>query len=114
MSEENNEAHRFSVSMEDFIRFLEAKTGESDCPACKGETWTVIGVDKTDISYRLVTSLRDGSGPVTLSTFGVYCNNCGYIRQHLSRKVKDWVLENPGPEQLVLSEFDEADDNDVE
>lgn len=114
MSEEKREAHRFSTNMDDFIRFLEAKTGECRCPACGKERWTVLGVPRTDATYRMVTTLRDSEKPSSLSTFSVYCSNCGFLRQHVARIVKEWVDENPEPEQLELDDLEETGLNDSE
>ncbi|MCF1487552.1 hypothetical protein LZ838_09275 [Pseudomonas sp. AA27] len=113
MSEERK-VHRFTTTMDDFIRFLEAKTGESRCPVCNFQRWVVLGAPSTETSYRMVTTLRDGAKPTFLSSFSVYCSNCGFIRQHIARVVKEWVDENPPPEQLELEDLDEDSPNDDE
>jgi len=86
----------FATGITDFVRFLEAKSPESDCPVCGGSTWTVVcPFDDDADTYRLVTSLKDGNRPMSLSTFALYCDECGYVRQHISKVVKKWVDENP-------------------
>jgi hypothetical protein len=32
---------------------------------------------------------------MTISTFAIFCDSCGYIRQHLARTVQKWAEENP-------------------
>ena len=102
MSDEQKQKRSvLATAADDFVRFLEAKSPESDCPVCEGDAWTVIcpAFANAD-SYRLVTSLKDGSRPQSISTFAIYCDNCGYLRQHLSRVVKKWADENPAEPEL--------------
>lgn len=92
------ERSKLSVTSDDFVRFLEAKNPESDCPVCGEETWTVIcPFDHEDAhdTYRLVTRLKDGSRPMTVSSFGLFCDSCGYLRQHVAKVVRQWVDDNP-------------------
>lgn len=111
MSDEEKKIHKFSTTMDDFVRFLIAKTDDSKCSGCGSKSWTVIGSDQTQMAYRMVTPMRDGPSPTYLNCFGIYCNECGFVRQHVARKVKQWVEENPVQEQLDL---DEIDDDDLE
>lgn len=57
--------------------------------------------------------LRDGENPMSLSTFAIHCDNCGYLRQHLSKVVKKWVTANPAPNaednQLPLTGMEDED-----
>ncbi|MFC6689811.1 hypothetical protein ACFQD2_00420 [Pseudomonas lini] len=49
MSEDEiQNTRQFAVSAHDFVRFLEAKTLDSPCPACSFQGWTVIGSSKTE------------------------------------------------------------------
>ncbi|MFJ7790673.1 hypothetical protein [Pseudomonas sp. NPDC096925] len=114
MSEEEVPKHRYAVSIDDFLRFLVEVTGDTTCPACGNEQWTMIGTNQTDSAYRLYTSLRDGKGQKALNTFAIYCNECGFVRQHLARIVREWVDKNPAPEQLELENLDEAGPDDSE
>lgn len=103
-----------AIAVTDFVRFLVAKSPESDCPVCKGDTWTVIcPFDDDADTYRLVTSLRDGNRPMSVSTFALYCDNCGYVRQHLSKVVKKWVEENPVEPELDFDSPIEDGDSDA-
>ncbi|WPN50920.1 hypothetical protein QMK52_18685 [Pseudomonas sp. P9_2] len=118
MSDEQNSQKQkrsmLATTADDFVRFLEEKSPESNCPVCEGETWTVISPSFANAdSYRLVTSLKDGNRPQNLSTFALFCDNCGYLRQHLSRVVKKWVDENPVEPELDFEppEQDEIDAN---
>ncbi len=111
MSDESALPHRYSVSIADFVRFLEAKTADSPCPGCETRVWTVVGSAANGMSYRLVTNLRDGPTATHLSTLAIYCNECGYIRTHWARKVREWVDENPQQAEL---EFEEAPEDDSE
>lgn len=109
MSDTGVKLHRYSVTTDDFIRFLEEKSYESTCPACQSAAWTIIGSSANNMAYRLVTPLRDGPSPNQMNCFAIHCNECGFIRQHLAKVVKRWVDENPEPEQLELDEM--ADDD---
>lgn len=120
MSDEKNEIKTkrspLSVSSNDFVRFLEEKTLDSICPACKADEWTVVCPfsdegDDND-TYRLVTPLRDGVKPTQISTFAIYCDNCGYIRQHLTRVVRNWANENPLEPELDFDPEQEASTGD--
>lgn len=111
MSIEDVKHHKFSVTVEDFIRFLEAKTFESECPACHTANWTVIGSGENEMTYRLITPMRDGPRPNFVNFLGIYCNECGFVRQHLAKVVRRWVDDNPEPEQLELDEM-ATDDNE--
>lgn len=111
MAIEEKKRHKFSVHMDDFVRFLIAKTDDSNCAGCGSASWTIIGSDETEMAYRLTTALRDGVRPTYLNCFGIYCNECGFVRQHLARKVREWVDNNPTQEQL---EFDEVITDDLE
>lgn len=92
--EAGEQRHKFSVTADEFVRFLESKTPESACPACQSKEWTVVGSSTNGMAYRFVTNLRDGPSASHISTFAIYCNECGYIRHHWSRKVKDWLTAN--------------------
>ncbi len=87
---------RRAVATADFVRFLEAKSPDSDCPVCGSSAWTVVCPygGEQDV-YRLVVQMRDGLRPMTISTFAIFCDSCGYIRQHLARTVQKWAEENP-------------------
>ncbi len=111
MSDESASPHRYSVSISDFVRFLEAKTADSPCPVCQTRVWTVVGAPSNGMSYRLVTNLRDGQKATHFSTLAIYCNECGYIRTHWARKVREWVDENPQQAEL---EFEEVPEDDSE
>ncbi|MNJ39982.1 hypothetical protein D3C77_348660 [compost metagenome] len=92
---------RLAVPADEFVRFLEEKTQGLKCPSCAADDWTVVcPTDDYADTYRLVTTLRDGSRPMNLSTFAIYCDNCGFVRQHLSRVVRAWVEQNPAAPEL--------------
>ena len=113
MSQEDagEKKHKFSVTANEFVRFLEFKTPDSDCPACQSKKWTVVGSSANGMAYRFVTNLRDGPSASHISTFAIYCNECGYIRHHWARKVNEWV--NANPDQLDI-EFEEGVNDDAE
>ena len=111
MSDSDKVAHRFSVSISDFVSYLEAKTPDSSCPACNTKVWTVVGSVSNGMAYRMVTDLRDGPSPTHISTVAIYCNECGYIRHHWSKKVREWVDQRSQQTEL---EFEEASEDDAE
>ncbi|WP_095083361.1 hypothetical protein [Pseudomonas sp. Irchel s3h17] len=115
LSSQKQKRSSLATAADDFVRFLEAKSPESDCPVCDGDSWTVIcpTYDHAD-TYRLVTSLKDGSRPQSVSTFAIFCDNCGYFRQHLTRVVKKWTDENPVEPELDFSSPPEKGDVDAD
>ncbi|MBF8730476.1 hypothetical protein IRZ59_08445 [Pseudomonas guariconensis] len=102
MSARKSDHERFSVQMDDFIRFLEEKTSSTSCAACGNDLWTILGWADTDVTFRAITPLLDGPKEESASTFALFCNNCGFLRHHMSKVVRDWVDSNPAPEQLDL------------
>lgn len=103
-----------AVTAEDFVRFLDAKVGEDDdCPLCHTDKWTILcpGPEST---YRLGLPVRNQKKEFFLSTFGYYCDSCGFLRNHLAAVVHKWVTENPAA-GMDLGQ-DEIDDStgDVE
>lgn len=109
MSDENDTQKsprsKLAISSEDFVRFLEEKTLGSECPACGTDEWTIVcppDPDGLSDTYRLVTPLRDGGKSMNISTFAIFCDHCGFVRQHLSRSVRQWVAENPVNPELDL------------
>ncbi|MFS1292062.1 hypothetical protein ACLRDI_30580 [Pseudomonas piscis] len=119
MSDEDNQTRLprppLSVSSDDFVRFLEANSSDADCPVCGKTEWTIIcPFTEGSDTYRLVTSLKDGHKPMNVSTFALYCDHCGYFRQHLAKVVKKWVDNNPQNPELDFgaSDADELDRDD--
>lgn len=102
MSALKSDRERFSVQMDDFIRFLEEKTASTTCAACGQNEWTLFGRADTDVAFRAITPLLDGPEEESTSSFVLFCNNCGFIRHHMAKIVRDWVDSNPAPEQLDL------------
>lgn len=87
------------TSSDDFVRFLRDKLPEDDpCPACGKDDWTVICPQDEDDMYRLGLVVRNVEKPFYLSVFAYYCDNCGYLRQHISKLVHDWVKQHPAEE----------------
>lgn len=113
MSQEDagKQQHRYAVTTNEFVRFLESKTPESACPGCQSKDWTVVGSAANGMAYRFVTNLRDGPAASHISTFAINCDECGYVRHHWARKVKEWVTANPVQQEI---EFEEGVDNDAE
>jgi hypothetical protein len=96
---------KLAVRTRDFVRFLNEKSPESDCPVCGFDQWTVICPGPEGDTYRIVAPLRDGDKSVTISTFAIHCENCGYLRHHVSKVVKRWADANPEEPEL---DFDPA------
>jgi len=119
MSHEKNSTQqtrsRRAVTSDDFVRFLVEKNPESNCPVCDGDAWTVVCPfgDHLD-TYRLVVPMRDGPNPMTISTFAIFCDNCGYLRQHLARVVHQWVEANPVEQELDFESEAEPGTADAE
>ena len=111
MSDDESAKHKFSVTTSEFVRFLQEKTPDSSCPGCNAKVWTVVGSAANGMAYRMVTNLRDGPSATHLSTFAIYCNECGYIRHHWAKKVREWVEENAQQGEI---EFEEADEDDAQ
>jgi hypothetical protein len=106
MSDSNKPAeHKFAVSGDDFIRFLREKTDEVACPACASNEWTIFSLTEPDQAYRLITPLKSAAHSSFVNMLALYCDECGYVRHHLARIVKEWVTQNPEAQgQLELDE----------
>lgn len=87
----------FAVDSADFARFLTAKGADLDehCSVCHGEDWTILCPDDDGPTLRFGMPVRNRPEMFYLSTFGYFCNNCGYIRTHLASTVHEWVEKNP-------------------
>lgn len=105
----NQQRAQLAVRTRDFVRFLNEKTPDSDCPVCGCDQWTVICPGPEGDAYRIVAPLRDGDRSLSLSTFALHCENCGYLRHHVSKIVKKWIDENPEEPEL---DFDTANENE--
>lgn len=85
-----------SVKADDFVRFLESKTVDDDlCPICETDKWTIICPSGEESTFRFGTQIRNVEEMFYFSTFGYFCENCGYLRQHVSSVVHKWVRDNP-------------------
>lgn len=100
---------KLAVLSRDFVRFLQAKGPDSNCPVCGCDQWTVITMGPEGYAYRMVAPLRDGDRPISISTFAIHCEDCGYVQQHASKVVKKWVEANPAEPEL---DFDPAPDDE--
>lgn len=93
-----------AVDSDDFIRFLSAKAGDTDpCWVCKADDWMIMCPDEGP-TFRFGIPVRNAEKVFYASIFMYYCINCGFIRQHSSKVVKDWVQQN----QLELDLDDQS------
>ncbi len=84
-----------SVKATDFVRFIQSQTvGEDVCPVCKTDSWTIICPSGEEPTFRLGTQVRNREDMFYFSTFGYFCDSCGYLRQHVSSVVHKWVLNS--------------------
>ena len=66
-----------------------------------------------DDMYRLGQVIRNADKPFYLSTFAYYCDNCGYVRQHISKLVHDWAKQNPAEDEADPVEPAEMDEQEI-
>lgn len=85
------------VIADDFVRFLKSKALSEDdvCPVCGKDHWTILCPAGDQDTFRLGTPIRNSEELFYLSTFGYFCENCGYLRQHFADVVHKWVKDNP-------------------
>lgn len=100
----------FAVDSTDFARFLIAKGADKDenCPLCREENWTILCPDDDGPTLRFGMPARNRPEMFYLSTFGYFCNNCGYIRTHMASTVYEWVQENPRPDADLIEDDDSS------
>ncbi|WP_338523337.1 hypothetical protein NUH87_26645 [Pseudomonas batumici] len=98
-----------SIDPDDFIRFLAEKAGDHDpCWVCKADDWVIMCANDGP-TYRFGIPSRNVEKTFYASVFMYYCQNCGFLRQHISKVVNSWVEENPANLELDL-----GDDQGVE
>ena len=101
-----------AVSPDDFVRFITAKAAKEDtCPICNTDQWSVLCTPDDEPVFRLGTPVRNREEQFYLSTFGYFCENCGYVRQHMAWIVHQWVKENPAPGQEII---DSVESNEID
>lgn len=99
------------TTMDDFIRFLEANAAGSKCAACGAQSWVVVGNPKTDEMVPQALQFHGDDMVRSMSTYVLYCNQCGLTRSHLAPKVDEWMAKNSDPESLEDEALDgKADD----
>ena len=104
-----------AVAPDDFVRFITAKATKDDtCPICNSDQWSILCSPDDQPVFRLGTSVRNRDPQYYLSTYGYYCENCGFIRQHMAEIVHAWVKENPALDEETVDRVDsnekDADD----
>lgn len=118
MSESTNKSSRrltmHAVDPDDFIRFLADKAGDHDpCTVCKADDWMIMCPDEGP-TYRFGIPARNVEKTFYASVFMYFCQNCGFLRQHVSRTVNEWVQENPANLELDLEGSPNVDHKDGE
>lgn len=98
--------HPYAVKTPDFVRFLEAQTEDKPCPACGSIKWIIIGPGDGGTTYLLRTSLRGGSKTSQVTTMALHCEDCGFLRQHVAKVVRDWVNCNPDQSEKDVDQED--------
>ena len=100
----------FAVDSKDFARFLVAKGAGKDenCPLCQGDDWTILCPDDDGPTLRLGMPVRNRPDMFYMSTFGYFCNSCGYLRTHMASTVHEWVENNPRPDSDLIDDDDSS------
>lgn len=82
------------LKTDDFIRFLNAYTSESNCPSCGGDRFSTLS--KHGYCYVFENKCK-GPGGIDLvaPTYAVGCLNCGFLRHHVARLVQEKIAELP-------------------
>ena len=115
----NRRLSMHSIDPDDFIRFLADKAGFQDtCTVCKADDWQIMCPDDEESgpTYRFGIPVRNVEKTFYASVFMYYCLNCGFVRQHVSSVVNEWVEENPANLELDLGgdpALEQGDDEDV-
>ncbi|MEB2647589.1 hypothetical protein SOP86_18275 [Pseudomonas canadensis] len=92
-----------TVKARDFVRFIDhIAAGDDICTVCGHGEWSVICPSGEEPTFRLGTSIRNSEELFYFSTFGYYCEKCGYLRQHAAQVVHRWVKDNPEEERISL------------
>lgn len=94
-----NKPHRLTTTMKDFIRFLQAKTSNHECPACGNKMWTIAGFVGQENAARFNLKIEDVPNASSVSSLGCSCNECGFMRFHMAHVVHEWLEANPAAQQ---------------
>lgn len=98
-----NRMAMLAVSPDDFVRFINAKAEKDDiCPVCSTDSWALLCSPDGEPVFRLGTPVRNREEQFYLSSFGYFCENCGFLRQHMAAIVHDWVQKNPDPSVEIV------------
>ncbi len=88
-------------SVEEIVRFFQAKGVSGLCPACRHDRW--IRLDNPE-NFVWVLSARGANGDhvipaPAIPVIALTCENCSFIRLHAAIPVKNWLAENPPPNE---------------
>jgi len=96
----------------DRVRRYFGETGfEYDCPVCHAEKWIVINGKNVEPAVILLSPAGDlrGSRPARVSTYSMYCDNCGFVRQHVRSVIDEYLAAHPEPPPDAVPDDDDID-----
>jgi predicted nucleic-acid-binding Zn-ribbon protein len=80
------------ITGEELIEFMRVKCSESSCVACKGDKFSLLGSDEHG-AWRFEVDAANTGDSYLLPSYGITCNNCGWIRHHSAVLVNRWVAQ---------------------
>jgi hypothetical protein len=91
--------------------FNETGIGQ-ECPFCHANEWVVVTGKGLEPAVILLSPAGDMHiRPVHVSTYCMYCKNCGFVRQHLRSVIDKYFEDNPEPRSN--GDDDQADKSGV-
>ncbi|HEN8732243.1 hypothetical protein U8291_16195 [Pseudomonas sp. A2] len=96
------------VTTKDFIRFLNATRVQSACPACgkSPSKWGLFADDwegndsaseepAMELLFHRFRKVREDGKPYGISTYAMFCHNCGHVEHIYQPIVAEWLSANP-------------------
>jgi ribosomal protein L37E len=81
-----------SISDEQIVEFMAARSVKSECPCCGSTRWHRLAEPLWGLNYKIppyVESAYPGMEVVVL-----YCMHCGFVRQHAAHLIRKAIEEN--------------------
>ena len=74
-----------SKQFKNFLEQLSERGASRVCPVCGREEWVGMGGGAPD-AIALLSQTAGAGEPNAYPVFGLYCDNCGFIRLHHTRE----------------------------
>lgn len=80
------------ITADELIEFMRVKSPDANCIACMGEKFSLLGSDEHG-AWRFELDAVNTGNDYYLPSYGISCDNCGWIRHHSAVFVNRWVAQ---------------------